>query len=103
MFMHTVIIIRPNTDDPFYYEYAGTFSKLEYIELSSRFKSEGRLLSEEYKISDNNLILERSATWNSQQSYQDFLDEWEALYPTHRRDLQSYSTDRGHVAMLTLS
>jgi hypothetical protein len=100
MFKHTVIIIRPDASNPFFYDYDNTLSKLEYINMTDIAKSEGKLLEENYVISPDSLILQRTVIWDTEQSFIDFVSKWDSLFPTHRSDLQAYSENHGHYAVL---
>jgi hypothetical protein len=100
MFKHTVIIIRPDESNPFFYDYDNTLSKVEYINMTDIAKSEGKILEENYVISSDSLILQRSVIWDTEQSFIDFVSKWDSLFPTHRSDLQAYSEKHGHYAML---
>ena len=100
MYTHTVIIIRPDTTNDFYYNVNGTLSDPIYISLANQAKADGRIISEEMTISSDGLTLERKVIWDSEQSFTDFLNQWLIHNPNYRAELQEYSGSVGHYAML---
>lgn len=99
MFKHKVIITRSDTSNPFFYDYDNILSKPEYINMRDIAKAEGKLLEENHVISSDGLILERNVIWDNEQSFNEFMLEWETLFPTYRADLRAHNENHGHLAV----
>ena len=100
MFIHKVVIIRPDTTHDFYYNVSGVLNDPYYISLANQAKLDGKMLSEELTISDDQCILERTVQWDSAESFNEFFAAWLIHAPNHKSDLQNYSMSVDHVAML---
>lgn len=101
MYTHQVIIIRPDTTNEFYYYVNDVLNDSFYISLSAQAKTDGKILSEDLVISDDELILERTVVWDSKESFDDFLEQWLIYKPNHKSDFQTYSQSVGHIALFT--
>jgi len=102
MFTHKVVIIRPDATNDFYYSVAGVLDDPFYINLATQAKADGKMISEELTVTSDNLMLERTVVWDSEQSFNDFLDQWLTHRPNHRTEFQTYSKSVGHYAMLVV-
>lgn len=100
MYTHKVVIIRPDTTNDFYYNVAGVLDDPVYADLAAQAKADGKMISEDLVVASDGLMLERTVVWDSQQSFDDFLDQWLVHRPNHRTEFQTYSQSVGHYAML---
>ena len=100
MFVHTVVIIRSDTAHDFYYNVSGILNDPYYLEISSQAKADGKMISEELTISEDQLMLERKVRWDSEESFNEFLNLWMTYDPDHKTKFQNYSNSVGHSAML---
>lgn len=100
MFIHKVVIIRPDATHDFYYNVSGVLNDPHYLNLANQAKADGKMISEELTISEDQTMLERTVQWDSEQSFTDFFNQWLIYSPNYKTELQTYNQSVDHYAML---
>lgn len=101
MFTHTVIIVRPDTSAPFFYDAYNIFNSPSYVSMTEAAQNEGKILSMSTVISEDQLTLTRSVTWDSAESFTAFFDEYKTqVMPNYEAGFDYHNNQHSHVATL---
>lgn len=100
MFTHRVLIIRGDTDIPFFYNVDTVLQDPTYLQMTETAKSNGSLISENMNISEDNLTLERVVVWDSVESFEAFKTAWYSYRPDYYDTMLNYSNINGHMCMV---
>ncbi len=101
MFTHTVTIVRPDTSAAFFYDAEGILSNGAYQAMIATAQAQGKILSETFTVSPDQLTLVRQMTWDTVQSFNDFFAAYKAnVHPNYEVDFSNYNLIHSHVAQL---
>lgn len=102
MFIHHVTIIRPDTSSDFFYSAMNVLSNPAYIAMVDTAVQDGKILNQSLVVSEDDLTLEREITWDTEESFNDFLAEYVAnVFPNYSDDFDVYNNIHSHLAFLT--
>jgi hypothetical protein len=96
MFKNIVTIFRNNTTHQFFYDADGVLLDPVYVNMATRYKTEGKLIEELIEITDE-LVYKRETFWDTEESFDAFLSEWYEYRPHYLLDIQTYCADYDHI------
>lgn len=100
MFTHKVLIIRDNTNIPFFYEVDNVLQDPVYLQMVETAKGTGSLISENISITEDNLTLERVVVWDSVESFEEFKITWYSYRPDYYETMLNYSNEHGQICLV---
>ena len=100
MYTHRVIIMRNTLEDEFFYMAKNILEDPDYINMSTIAKNNGKMISDEINITSDGLVLERTVTWDSVESFDEFLNQWLTIKPNYKIEMEQYNTEHNHTAVL---
>lgn len=100
MYMYEVILVRNDTDKPFWYDYINLDSFQEYQNLKTQFINDEKFINEE--IQNENLIYIRTLKFKDIESCKEFMSAFFTLFPNYRADFKMYMDETQHVGYTTI-
>jgi len=103
MFEHTVVLIRPDTTEPFFYDKFGILTATFYVNLLEECKARGEVISDEITLSPDNLVLEKKIVWAEKTKFDTFYDAYLLEYPDYRDIFKAYNDSVNHMGIFSES
>jgi hypothetical protein len=95
MFKHVAVIFRPDTSAPFYYDVFNYREDPAYTSLVAKYQS--NIIEDKIEISDDQLMCIRIIAFDSQASFENFFNEWTAVYPDYIEQYGIYCDTHKHI------
>jgi len=99
MYSHKVVLYRNNTIYNFFYDEFNILNDPFYIDLISKYKLNGSIISENQNVSEDELVFEKTIIWNTQESFESFYNEYIAQYPDYRDKFDKYNKNVEHIGI----